>query len=466
MRRNIIIDTDAYKITHPSQYVPGLTERMNYAEARIGSKYPEICFFGYRGIIQDHFLQPVTNEMIEEAREESFMTFGTDKYFHAEPWKKVRDLGYLPIEIKALKEGTRIPVGHVLFKSKSTEDWFAPLIGSLEGLMMHFWYTTETATRAMYIKEAIKPIFQATCDYPELILPFAVNDFGFRGGECHESSARGGAGFLVHFEGSDNMPASRFIKDFYGMKGRGKSVWATEHSVAMSFGPGRGEIDYLLHQLRNCPPDMICSVVIDTYDDKGFMLNVVANDEVREELAKRTAPTKFRPDTGNPLTNVVEKSDMLASIFGFRMNRTQHKVLNGNVGLLQGDGMDELSIPETYRQYVKTGWGAENFITGSGGGLLQVDLNRDVIRAAIKDCQGKKNGIPFNMQKNPKSDPSKASKSGDLKLHKSMNSYMTIQSSKETPEAFNGYSDELETVLHNGKFTGQSFEDIIARANS
>ena len=75
---------------------------------------------------------------------------------------------------------------------------------------------------------------------------------------------------------------------------------------------------------------------------------------------------------------------MLGNSFGYSLNRKGYKLLNHNIGLIQGDGMTETSIPETYREYIKTGWSPENFITGSGGGLLVEGLTRDTDRWAIK----------------------------------------------------------------------------------
>ena len=71
------------------------------------------------------------DEMIEEAAEESYMTFGTEKYFNRSVWEKVRDLGYLPIEIKSAPEGRKIPINNVLFTIESTEKWFAKTVNSL-----------------------------------------------------------------------------------------------------------------------------------------------------------------------------------------------------------------------------------------------------------------------------------------------------------------------------------------------
>lgn len=465
MRKNIVLDTDAYKVCHWKMYPSNLTKLYSYAESRVGSKYPEVCFFGLQMVIQDHLMQQIDNDMIEEGAYEASETFGTDTYFNREVWEKVRDLGYLPLKIMAVPEGSIVSISNVLFTMESTEPWFAKTMNALESTLMHSWYPTTVCTRVMYIKRNIKPYFDRSSDVTEYVLPFAVNDFGYRGATSHETAARGGAAHLVHFMGSDNMAANRAIKDYYNEPGRLKSVWATEHSVATSFGSGKGETDYIKHQLTHSEPDKILSIVIDSYDDNAFILNVVGSDEIRNLIISRTGRVVFRPDTGKPLVNVCQKSDMLGSIFGFTINSKGYKVLGHNVGILQGDGMNEDTIPDLYRDYIKTGWAADNFITGSGGGLLQVDIDRDTQRMAIKASYGERDGQPFNIQKNPASDRTKSSKAGKLKLHPSMNSFSTLASSTINQVQFDAYLDALEVVYENGNFKRDSFHNIITRAS-
>jgi nicotinic acid phosphoribosyltransferase len=136
------------------------------------------------------------------------------------------------------------------------------------------------------------------------------------------------------------------------------------------------------------------------------------------------------------------------------------------MGLIQGDGMDEESIPELYKEYIKTGWAADNILTGSGGGLLYKSLDRDLNRWAIKPCEMSFNGVKTPVAKVPKSDPSKTSKFGDVKLHKmGFNSYITLEAGKEEPAQFHSYADSLETIFENGKFNPVRFEDVRERAS-
>src|SRR6478736_8527502 len=89
---NAAIDTDAYKITHPSQYPKALNKLVSYGEGRVGGLFPTLSYFGFQGVVHDHLLEPITNAKIDEAEEEAMLTFG-HKYFSRQAWEHVRDLG-------------------------------------------------------------------------------------------------------------------------------------------------------------------------------------------------------------------------------------------------------------------------------------------------------------------------------------------------------------------------------------
>lgn len=463
MRRNICCDTDAYKITHWLQRPQNITKLYSYGEPRVGGYFNKVSFFGLQVSVYNNLLQRVTNHLIDEAEEEVFYTFGTKDYFNRKIWERVRDLGYFPIKIMTAPEGSLIPEGNVCFTMESTEPWFANMLSHFEDMLMWAWYTTDVSTRCFNIKDRITPFFNKTCDYPELILPYAVNDFGLRGAEGYEAAVLGGMAHLIHFEGSDNLPASRLLKDIYDYKGRAKSVWATEHSVATSYGKGRGEYEYVIAQLSQFP-DNIKSIVIDSYDSDNFMLNIVGSEEIKRLVKNHPGRIVWRPDSNIPLNNVLRYSDMLNAHFGIHINNQGYKVINENTGLIQGDGMNENSIPELYEDYTNSGWSAENVLTGSGGGLLVEGLSRDRQRWAIKASYGEKDNESFDICKTPKSDMSKASKSGKLKLHKTSTGWMTIQSSKESPQMFNGYVDSLHVLYNNGEYNPTSFQSVINNA--
>lgn len=460
MKKNIILATDAYKLTHHLQYPENLTSLVSYAEARKGGQFKTITWVGLQGIILSELLEPVTIDDINEAEKQSIEVFGTDKYFNREVWEKVAEIGYLPIEIKALPEGLEVPEGTPLFTIKSTESWFTTTMNALETLLMHVWYPTTIATNSLHIKKALLPIFSKSSDSDNLQLSveLAVNDFGLRGATSLESAAIGGMGHLVHFRGSDNMIADKYIRDYYGGEGRALSVLATEHSTATSYGNGDGEKDYLLSQLNRSDDNAIISVVIDSYDTFNFVENVVGDPIVAEMIKERAGRVVLRPDSGDPKEQVLGILNRLEKIFGYRINNKGYKVIEHNVGVIQGDGMYLESIEDLYTTILENGYSADNLVVGSGGGLLQQGFTRDTQRFAIKACYGEKDGVPFNIQKKPKTDLSKTSKSGLFKVIFEDNEYRTVELSHPGDNL-------LRTVFKDGEVILDSFEDITTRAN-
>ncbi|OIL36553.1 nicotinate phosphoribosyltransferase [Oenococcus oeni] len=458
MKENLLLDTDAYKLTHHLQYPKGLTKLYSYAEARPGSRFNTVSWFGLQMIIADHLLGKVTNEMIDEAEEFSFLTFGNHNFFNREVWERVRDLGYLPINIMELPEGIEVPISTPLLTLESTEPWFATTLNTLESVLMQVWYPTTISTNSMYIKKALLPLFEKSGSVAGLDL--AVNDFGLRGASSLQSAQRGGAAHLLHFRGSDNLAADKVIADVYGLKGRALSVWATEHSVATSYGPDRGEIDYVNSQLDRAGDNDIISIVIDSYDSINFVRNVIGSKEIKNRIIRRSGRIVLRPDSGEPQEIDLQVLDILADIFGTDVNDKGYKVINHNVGIIQGDGMNRQTIIELYRHILHQGWSADNLIVGSGGGLLQEGFDRDTERFAIKASYGELgDGHGFLIQKHPKQDPTKNSKSGRFKVIRDSNRRIkTVAIDAEG-------NNLLKTIYENGNFYPDSFQEILKRAN-
>ncbi|EJO03886.1 nicotinate phosphoribosyltransferase [Oenococcus oeni] len=409
-------------------------------------------------IIADHLLGKVTNEMIDEAEEFSFLTFGNHNFFNREVWERVRDLGYLPINIMELPEGIEVPISTPLLTLESTEPWFATTLNALESVLMQVWYPTTISTNSMYIKKALLPLFEKSGSVTGLDL--AVNDFGLRGASSLQSAQRGGAAHLLHFRGSDNLAADKVIADVYGLKGRALSVWATEHSVATSYGPDRGEIDYVNSQLDRAGDNDIISIVIDSYDSINFVRNVIGSKEIKNRIIRRSGRIVLRPDSGEPQEIDLQVLDILADIFGTDVNDKGYKVINHNVGIIQGDGMNRQTIIELYRHILHQGWSADNLIVGSGGGLLQEGFDRDTERFAIKASYGELgDGHGFLIQKHPKQDPTKNSKSGRFKVIRDSNRRIkTVAIDAEG-------NNLLKTIYENGNFYPDSFQEILKRAN-
>lgn len=457
---NLIADTDSYKLGHPLFINPKLEHIYSYGEARVNSKYPETVAIGMNIILKKYFSKPILQEHLDEAIEVSIATHGFNP-LNVEVWQRIIDEGgFLPIRIKAVPEGSKIPVDNVLFTIESTKDWFAKYLQGIEGLLMHLWYAYTTSTRSYNIYKSIKPYYEMSGDLSNL--PFAVNDFGLRGGTTVESAEIAGMMHLMFFDGSDNMRASRKLRQFYpNAPLKGKSIYASEHSVALSYGRS-GEKDYLKQMLIESGNNNV-SIVIDTYDTFGFIKNVVGDKELKQMIIDKKGRIVFRPDSGNPLQVPLDVIMLLDEMFGSKVNDKGYRVLNHNIGVIQGDGMDEDSISELYRKLLALGYSADNLVTGSGGGLHQKDITRDTQRFAIKPSFGIIDGEEFNFKKNPATDTTKTSKSGRLKLHPTKDSFETISSNDTTRIMFNSYIDVLETVYENGVITYTPFDVVQER---
>jgi nicotinamide phosphoribosyltransferase len=460
-RQNLILNTDAYKMTHHLSYPTGLSKLYSYAEPRQGGRFDTVSFFGLQMLIHDHFLTPITTKMIDQAEKTAELTFGTTDYFNRPVWEKVRDLGYWPIKIKALPEGMEVPVGNALFTLESTESWFATTLNSLETVLMQVWYPITIATNSLYIKRDLIPFYQKTGHLDNL--PWAVNDFGLRGVTSLQAGERGGAAHLLHFRGSDNMAATHAIEEIYGLAGRGMSVWATEHSVATSYGDGQGEFDYLNAQLDRSNPETTISIVIDSYDTYHLIDSIVNSPEIKAKIEARPGRLVFRPDSGDPIEMPFSIIEHLDAVFGHSLNEKGYKVLNANVGVLQGDGMKRETIQALYTRLTEAGWSADNLLVGSGGGLLQDGFNRDTQRFALKASYAEKaDGTVHAIQKNPKTDTSKASKAGLLKVVNHNGEIETVTAQTDGEDA----DDLLRVVYDNGRYYPENFETIVDRADA
>lgn len=472
LTNNLVADTDLYKYCHWRFINQKLQKEYSYMEARHGAKYPETLFFGLDPIIQRYLMQPVTKEDLAMASAISIAAIGYDAVDH-KTWERVVELGYLPITIKAVPEGTAVPVGNVLFTIESNEEWFARSTQLLETTLMRTWYPSSILTRSARIKRSIYPLFVKT-GTPEL-LDHLVVDFGLRGATSMEAAELGGMAHLIAFLSTDNARAIRGLHAYYGPSGKAKSdlnpyglrcstIAASEHSVALSYGR-LGEKDYIMNMLTGFG-DVNVSIVIDTYDPHGLIRNVVADESIKRLITDRSARVVLRPDSGEPKVIVMQVIELLSEIFGYHRNEKEYKVLNSNVGVIQGDGMDEDSIEELYTVLINAGWSADNLAVGSGGGLLQKDITRDTQRFAIKPSYGIIDGVPFNFKKNPTTDPTKASKSGMLKLHPTYDgSFTTISSADNSEASFKAFVDVLRVVYKDGNFFPQDLDDIIKRVD-
>jgi nicotinamide phosphoribosyltransferase len=440
MNYNLILDTDSYKASHWLQYPPQTTATYGYLESR-GGTYPRTVFFGLQYLLQEYLSQPVTVGMVEEATA-FFAAHGVP--FNRDGWMYIaQDLaGKLPVRIKAIAEGSVVPVQQVLMTVETTDPKAFWLVSWLETMLLRVWYPITVATQSWHLRQTIYEALQATADDPDGEIDFKLHDFGARGVSSQESAGVGGMAHLVNFSGSDTVTGVRFANHYYQHPMAAFSIPAAEHSTITAW-QREGEVDAYRNMLQQfAQPGKILAVVSDSYD-LWRAIDQLWGDELRQMVIDSGATVVIRPDSGDPVTVVCEALQRLEARFGSTINGKGYRVLN-HVRVIQGDGINAQSLTEILAAAEKLGFSASNLAFGMGGALLQ-QVHRDTQKFAFKCSEVTVNGVAVPVYKDPITDPGKRSKKGRLALVRDGNGYQTVAAHEALTDA-----DLLLPVYENG----------------
>lgn len=461
IENNICLLTDSYKVTHHYFYPKGTEKIYSYLESRVGAEFNKTIFYGLQYILKKYLVGQVVNqEKIDEADRLISAHIGED-IFNKEGWEYILDKhdGKLPIEIKAVSEGTPVDVSNVLMTVENTDKKSYWLVNYLESLLLQVWYPSTVATLSAEVRKLANFYLEVTGSSKDN-LDFMLHDFGYRGATSTESSMLCGSAHLLSFAGTDTIPALTVPENYYNDSNLyGFSVQATEHSVMTSLGP-EGEYDQILNVIDNAK-NGILSMVIDSYNYRDFLYEAGnsgsdLNNAINKFLAVEGNKIVFRPDSGEPVSTTIDCLNILEEGFGSYLTDKGFKVFDSNIGLLWGDGLNYHKIRDILFAMKSNGWAAENIIFGMGGGLHS-SVTRDTQRNAFKCSAQLRNGEWYDIFKNPL-DSSKKSKTGRFKLVKDNMSFKTI------PIDACG-DDLLKTVFKNGELLiEESYGDIKSRA--
>lgn len=416
--RNPILNTDSYKLSHYLQYPPGTRAVSAYVEARQGGDYDHVLFFGLQMFLLDYLSRPVTPADIDEA-EEIATAHGLP--FNRNGWERIIDRhgGFLPVEIEALPEGSVVPAGMPLLQVRTTDPdlfWLATYIET--ALLRAIWYPSTVATVSYGVKQTIRAALDKSAepDVAAAVLPSRLHDFGARGTTSFEQAGIGGLAHLVNFAGTDTLTALLYGRAFYDEPMAGYSIPAAEHSTMTAWGEA-GETAAFANMIRRFGgPGKFVAVVSDSYD----IYRAVAEtwgERLKEEVRQMGGTLVVRPDSGDPTVVPIDVIEMLAEKFGHTTNARGYKVLSPEVRVIQGDGVNPRSIAVILERLLAKGWSAENIAFGMGGALLQ-KVNRDSLRFAMKaNARQDAGGAWYDLAKDPKTDPGKASKAGRLAVY-------------------------------------------------
>lgn len=232
---NPILLTDAYKVNHYNMYpkdtsmiYSNLTARKSRLEG-----VNSIIFFGLQHFLHEYFQGKFQKEFFDrpwqEVEEEYKFAINTP----TEHIKALHDLGYLPICIKAVPEGTKVPIRVPCMTIRNTKPEFYWLTNYLETLLScELWQPITSATIAAEYWKILSKYAKETTN-SDIGVQWQGHDFSMRGMSSIESAILSGMGHLTSFTGTDTIPAIYALRSSYKATGLiGASVPATEHSVA------------------------------------------------------------------------------------------------------------------------------------------------------------------------------------------------------------------------------------------
>lgn len=465
-----LVYTDFYKTDHRKQYPKGteyVYSNFTARESRIEG-INEVVVFGIQYFIKEYLIKRFNKEFfqvekgwaIKKYKKRLDNALGKDAVMidHIED---LHDLGYLPIHIKALAEGTKCPLRVPCLTIINTDPKFYWLTNFLETLLSNsLWCAMTSATIANHYRGMLDQYAKETSDAPDFV-DFQGHDFSMRGMSSMESACVSGAAHLLSFKGTDTIPAIDFLEEYYNADSNkeliGASVPATEHSV-MCLGGLEDEIGTFKRLITETYPSGIISIVSDTWNYWKVLTDYLP--KLKDIILKREGKVVIRPDSGDPVKIICGEPnhkgsiEMLWDVFGGSTNSKGYKELDSHIGLIYGDSITIDRCKEICKQLKDKGFASTNVVFGIGSYTYQY-VTRDTFGFAMKATYGVVNGEPKNIFKDPITDNGvKKSAKGLLKVNDdlSLSEEVSIEDEKK---------GLLQTVFLNGKLIKEySLEQI------
>ncbi|MFT6834264.1 MAG: nicotinamide phosphoribosyltransferase, partial [Francisellaceae bacterium] len=317
MNINPLTAIDFYKADHRRQYPVGTTEVYSNFTAR-SSKLAkviretfddQIVFFGLQYFIKDflinswnkEFFNKPKHEVVKKYKRRMDFALGQDS-IPVNHIEQLHSLGYLPFQIKALPEGSRVPIGVPLLTIVNTEPNFFWLTNYIETIIScYLWKPITSATTAFEYKKLLTTYAKKTGTPIESVV-YQVHDFSFRGMSSLQDASVSGGAHLTSFVGTDTVSAIDFLEDYYNANVEeaivGCSVPATEHSV-MCMGLEHGELATFRRLINELYPKGIVSIVSDTWDFWKVITEYLSI--LKPEILARDGKVMIRPDSGDQI---------------------------------------------------------------------------------------------------------------------------------------------------------------------
>lgn len=471
MKTNPFLLTDFYKIGHPFQYPNGTTlvySNLTPRKSRLDG-VDEMVFFGLQYFIKEYLISYFNENFFEQPKEKVIADYkrrvqtslggALPTYGHIE---RLHDLGYLPIEIKALPEGSSAKMKVPVLTIVNTLPEFYWLTNFVESLMSAIlWQPCTSATIAKEYRKILNKFADET-GMPKEFIQWQGHDFSFRGMSSLESAVLSGMGHLLYFTGTDTIPAIDALEHYYNADADkeliGGSVPATEHSVMCS-GAKDGELETFKRLITEIYPNGIVSIVSDTWDLWKVCTEYLS--ELKELILARDGKVVIRPDSGDPVDIICGNPngntenerkgviELLWEVFGGTLTDKGYKLLDSHIGAIYGDSITRQRATEICQRLKDKGF-ASQVVFGIGSFTYQYNT-RDTFGIAMKATYIEIDGVGREIFKNPITDDgTKKSATGLLKVMKDDKGKYRLLDKVSKEDEQTGH---LRTVFKDGKLT-------------
>lgn len=421
-KTNPMLLIDFYKAVHAEMLPKNITKSVSYFTPRMSrvKRWDKVVMFGLQGFIKTYLIDYFNEEFFDKPFEEIIYEYkrimdaslGKDAY-KIDKIESLHKLGYLPIEIVALPEGTIVPMHVPMFGITNTHKDFAWLPQSLESLISaEMWHPMLAATVGMTYRGIVNHYYDLTCE-DNIPRSKALGAFDFRGEECLESAVKAGAGWCLSFLNTATVPTIPYLEKNYFCDCTKESVAygspSTEHSVMCSnYAVDGDEITLLRRLLTEIYPNTSFSAVLDSYDYWNIIDNILP--QLKTEIMNHNGCMLMRGDSGDCVEVVTKTVFKLWEEFGGTVNSKGYKVLDPHVKAIYGDSITVQRCEEIYKILMENGFACSNVALGVGSFSFQCieedeelkPFTRDTFSSCIKATYCEIDGKPTPIFKNPK----------------------------------------------------------------
>lgn len=459
---------DFYKADHRNQYPKGTeTVFSNWTprKSRI-DEIDHVVFFGLQYFVEEYLVARWNRDFFDRPKEAVVAPYrrrmrNAGINIDVDHIEALHNLGYLPLEVRALPEGTEVPIGVPMFVLWNTNPEFFWLTNYLEtSLSSIVWGPCTSATIALRYRRIIERWVRATGGDLDFV-DWQGHDFSYRGMYGTEAAMLSGGGHLLAFTGTDTVPAIDFVERYYDADSDagivGGSVPATEHSV-MCMGTKDDEIETFRRLITELYPSGIVSIVSDTWDYWKVWTDYLP--ALREEILDRDGVVTIRPDSGDPVKILVGDPaaapgspafrgsyELAWEVFGGEVNSAGFKVLDAHINLIYGDSITPERCEAICAGLADKGFVPKN-IFGIGSYTYQYNT-RDTFGFAMKATAGVVDGELREIFKDPVTDDgTKKSARGLLAVRRSDTGELVLHERASWDDVRNS---EFELVYRDGE---------------